>query len=103
MGQIKKAVLNGQAGCVELSDRAFGSGPLAVDAGRPGAEVLELLANVRCFGALSQRFAALNKKLRLAKVGVECRLPRGGDAKFYGVNAAGEAGVKVTAGWAPQA
>src|SRR5271165_4028749 len=100
MGQIKQAVLNGQTVYIEVGDRIFGSGPSAVSAGRPGEQVLDLSADLKAsivgyFGGMTQSFEALEDKLRPAKVVVEFGLKLSGDAKFYVVNAAGEAAVKI--------
>jgi hypothetical protein len=108
MGQIKQAVLNGQTVYVELGDRAFSSGPSAVSAGRPGEQALQLSndlkdAIVGYFSALTESFAALEEKQRPGKVIVEFGLKLSADAKFYVVNAAGEAAVKITAEWVPKA
>jgi hypothetical protein len=108
MGEIKNAVINGHTVYVELDERAFASGPSAVSAGRPGELALELSnelkdAIVGYFGILTQSFEALGEKQRPSKVTVEYGLKLSADAKFYVVNASGEASVKITAEWHPQA
>lgn len=107
MGQIKKIVLNGRTVYVEVGERTFASGPSAVSAGSPGGEALELSAElndtiVGYFSALTHSFAALQEGQRPAKVVVEFGLKLSADSKFYVVNAAGEAAVKISAEWAPK-
>jgi Trypsin-co-occurring domain 1 len=104
MGQIKQAMLNGKTVYVEVSDLEFDPGPQAVSAGRPGEQALDLSAELKesivgyC-GALTESFAGLETKRRPAKVVFEFGLKLSADAKFYFVNAAGEASIKVTAEW----
>src|SRR5690348_10756378 len=106
MGQIKKAVLNGQTVYVEIGELTVGGGPAVVSAGRPGQQPLELSASLKeaivgYFGALAQSFEALESRRQPARVVVEFGLKLSGDAKFYVANVAADPGVKITAEWIP--
>jgi hypothetical protein len=104
MKKLVKVKMNDTEIWMETGDIAAETGPQRVSRENAVEETLEaaknLHASIRAYcTSLVQGFQAINSEQRPNKITAEFGLTLSADSKFYVVNIAGEASLKITAEW----